>query len=286
MGTSSNKQRVIELCGLIESSEQEPSLDTLAAHLGLSTFYTQRIFKEATGVTPKEYARAQRAGRIRKALSPDTPDSAAASITSAFYEAGYQSSGRFYEESNQILGMTPSQVRQGGRGLTIRFAVGQCSLGAILVAATRVGVCAILLGDDPHKLLEDLAARFSEAELLGGDGAFESLVARVVGFVEQPWKPLDLPLHIRGTAFQELVWKALRRVPAGETVSYSELAKRLGRPNSARAVAGACAANPLAVAIPCHRVVRSDGGLSGYRWGIERKSALLARERQQERDGA
>jgi AraC family transcriptional regulator of adaptative response/methylated-DNA-[protein]-cysteine methyltransferase len=175
--------------------------------------------------------------------------------------------------------MTPTQFRSGGTGNVIRFAVGQCSLGAILVAATDKGVCAIEFGDDPEALVRALQDRFPKAQLLGGDEAFERLVAKVVGFVEAPAQSLDLPLDIRGTAFQQRVWKAIRDIPAGATASYRDLAKRLGAPKAVRAVAQACAANDIAVAIPCHRVVRTDGSISGYRWGVARKRALLAREK-------
>ena len=174
--------------------------------------------------------------------------------------------------------MTPRRYREGGADAEIRFAIGECSLGSILVAMSTRGVCAILLGDDPDALARDLQARFPRANLIGGDAEFEAVVARVVGFVEAPGFGLDLPLDVRGTAFQQRVWQALRDVPAGSTVSYTEIARRLGAPTSVRAVAHACAANALAVAIPCHRVVRMDGGLSGYRWGVERKRALLERE--------
>jgi AraC family transcriptional regulator of adaptative response/methylated-DNA-[protein]-cysteine methyltransferase len=176
------------------------------------------------------------------------------------------------------VGMTPKNYRSGGASATIRFAIGECSLGAILVAASERGVCAILMGDDPDALARNLQDRFPKAELIGGDAEFEQLVAKVVGFVEMPKIGLDLPLDVRGTAFQQRVWQALREIPAGSTTSYSEIARRIGSPGSVRAVAGACAANALAVAIPCHRVVRNDGGLSGYRWGVERKRALLERE--------
>lgn len=199
-------------------------------------------------------------------------------MTEAIHGAGYGSNGRFYASAKAMLGMTPTRFRAGGQGLTIRFAVGECSLGAILVAATERGVCAILLGDDPDALVRDLEHRFPRAELLGGDPGFESLVAQVVGLVERPALGTELPLDIRGTAFQQRVWQALRKISAGSTATYSEIARRIGAPEAVRAVAGACAANPLAVAIPCHRVVRTDGGLSGYRWGIERKRRLLDRE--------
>ena len=174
--------------------------------------------------------------------------------------------------------MTPTNFRSGGHGTTIRFAVGECSLGSILVAATAKGICAISLGDDPEALVRDLQDRFPKAQLIGGDTAFEQLVAQVIGFVEAPALGLDLPLDVRGTAFQQRVWQALRAIPTGTTANYSDIAARLGTPQAVRAVAQACASNTLAVAIPCHRVVRKDGALAGYRWGIERKRALLERE--------
>jgi AraC family transcriptional regulator of adaptative response/methylated-DNA-[protein]-cysteine methyltransferase len=263
---------VAVLCRQIESSGKEPSLDELARSAKMSTFHLHRIFKAVTGVTPKAYAAANRARRVREELGRS------ASVTKAIYEAGYNSNGRFYEESNQVLGMTPKNFRAGGANTLIRFAVGECSLGAILVAATELGVCAILMGDDPDALARDLQDRFPNANLIGGDTGFEQLVAKVVGFVEMPKLGLDLPLDVRGTAFQQRVWQALRGIPAGSTASYSDIARCIGSPKSVRAVAQACAANSLAVAIPCHRVIRNDGGLSGYRWGVERKRALLERE--------
>lgn len=196
----------------------------------------------------------------------------------AIYGAGFNSNSRFYERSDAILGMTPMAFKRGGKGAHIRFAVGQCSLGAILVARTDKGICAITLGDDPEELVNDLQDRFPSANIIGGDREFEQLVARVVGFVEAPRIGLDLPLDVRGTAFQQRVWQALRGIPAGETASYAEIARRLAVPKAARAVAQACAANRIAVAIPCHRVVRNDGSLSGYRWGVERKRVLLEKE--------
>jgi AraC family transcriptional regulator of adaptative response/methylated-DNA-[protein]-cysteine methyltransferase len=230
------------------------------------------VFKAHTGITPKAYASAQRAQRMQQGLASAT------SVTDAIYAAGFNSSGRFYAASNGVLGMSPKAFRAGGSGATIRFAIGACSLGAILVAATDKGICAILMGDDPEPLVRDLQDRFPQAELRGAEPGFEETVARVVGFVESPGIGLDLPLDVRGTAFQQRVWQALRAIPSGSTVSYAELAERIGIPSGARAIAGACAANPVAVAIPCHRVVRQDGSLSGYRWGVERKAALLKRE--------
>ena len=265
-------QAVARACRLIETAQDEPDLDSLARAAGMSRFHFHRVFKAHTGITPKAYFAAQRAERVKRELPQ------AASVTDALYEAGFNSSGRFYAASKEMLGMAPRAFRAGGTGETIRFAVGACSLGAILVAATGRGICAILMGDDPDALVRDLQDRFPRAELVGADAGFEQLVARVVGFVESPGIGLDLPLDVRGTAFQQRVWQALREIPAGQTVSYAELAERVGLPAGARAVAGACAANPVAVAIPCHRVVRNDGSISGYRWGVERKQALLERE--------
>ena len=265
-------EAVAGACRLIETAEEMPALDALADSARMSRFHFHRVFKAATGCTPRAYAAAHRAERMREALQRS------ATVTDAIYDAGFNSNGRFYEASPEILGMTPGSFRHGGAGETIRFAAGDCSLGSILVAATAKGVCAILLGDDPGALVHDLEDRFPKAELLGGDPEFEALVARVVGFVEAPALGLELPLDIRGTTFQQRVWRALRDIPAGETASYRAIAARLGSPGAARAVARACASNPLAVAIPCHRVVRSDGALSGYRWGVDRKQALLDRE--------
>jgi len=263
---------VEKACRLIEQAENLPSLDALATAVGMSRYYFHRVFKASTGVTPKGYAVAQRAQRVRDELArTDT-------VTEAIYGAGFQSNARFYETSSEVLGMTPTEFRSGGNGAAIRFAVGACSLGSILVAATDKGVCAILLGDDPDVLVRDLQDRFPTARLIGADSDFEQVVATVIGFVEAPGIGLDLPLDIRGTAFQQRVWQALRTIPVGATASYTDIAQRLGMPKAGRAVAQACAANTLAVAIPCHRVVRRDGALSGYRWGVERKRALLDRE--------
>jgi AraC family transcriptional regulator of adaptative response/methylated-DNA-[protein]-cysteine methyltransferase len=256
----------------VETADEPPGLDALADSAGLSRFHFHRVFKAITGVTPKAYAAAHRARRVRDELSRS------ATVTDAIYGAGFNSSGRFYATAPGVLGMTPTRFRSGGEGAAIRFAVGECSLGALLVAASDQGVCAILLGDDPDALVRDLQDRFPKARLTGGDTGFERLVARVVGFVERPAVDFDLPLDVRGTAFQQRVWQALRAIPAGATATYRDIARRVGAPKAVRAVAQACAANALAVAIPCHRVVRTDGALSGYRWGVQRKRALLARE--------
>ena len=265
-------EKIASACRLIESSETPPSLELLAQHVGLSTYHFHRVFKAATGLTPKGYASAHRANLVRKSLNKSD------TVTEAIYDAGYNSNSRFYETSNQVLGMTPSNYRAGGAQTDIRFAVGKCSLGSILVAQSDRGICAIFLGDDPDSLVRELQDQFPKANLIGGDAGFERLVAKVVGFVEAPALGLDLPLDVRGTAFQQRVWQSLRKIPAGSTASYTDVAKLIGSPNSVRAVAQACGANALAVAIPCHRVVRNDGALSGYRWGVERKRALLEKE--------
>lgn len=265
-------QAVAQACHLIDAAEDAPDLDSLAQACGMSRFHFHRIFKAHTGITPKAYAAAGRARRLQQGLAQ------APSVTDALYAAGFNSSGRFYAAADGMLGMTPKAFRAGGSGASIRFAIGACSLGAILVAATDKGICAILMGDDPGQLARDLQDRFPQAELRGAEADFEATVATVVGFVESPSIGFDLPLDVRGTAFQQRVWQALRAIPSGSTVSYAELAERVGVPSGARAIAGACAANPVAVAIPCHRVVRQDGSISGYRWGVERKAALLKRE--------
>lgn len=265
---------VAELCRVIEAAEQAPSLDELAQRAGMSAWHLHRVFKSVTGLTPRAYAAAHRARRVRTELA------GSGTVTDALYGAGYGSGGRFYAEADQVLGMTPTRFRTGGPDTDIRFAVGECSLGAILVAQSDRGVCAILMGDDPDALARDLQDRFPTARLIGGDAEFEQRVAQVIGFVEAPRLGLDLPLDVRGTAFQQRVWQALRDIPAGQTASYTEVARRIGAPAAVRAVAQACGANALAVAIPCHRVVRNDGALSGYRWGVERKRALLERESQ------
>jgi len=264
--------KVAEACRRIEAAAEAPKLGDLAAKAGLSPYHFHRVFKAAVGVTPKAYAVAHRNRTMRNKLQGSS------TVTEAIYDAGFSSSGRFYASSAQVLGMTPTSFRKGGADAEIRFAIGACSLGAILVAASKKGVCAILIGDDPDALARDLQDRFPRALLIGADARFEQLVARVVGLVEAPGKRSDLPLDVRGTAFQHRVWAALKDIPAGSTASYAEIAEAIGAPKAVRAVAGACAANPLAVAIPCHRVVKSDGSLSGYRWGVERKRELLSRE--------
>ena len=267
-------RKIAELCRFIEMADRTPSLEELARRARMSPFHFHRVFKGVTGVTPAAYARGERAKRVRKGLAGGRQ-----SVTEAIYDAGFNSNSRFYEASDEVLGMKPSDYRAGGANNAIRFAIGECSLGSILVARSERGLCAIFLGDDPETLMRELEDRFPHAELIGGDEGFEMAVARVIAFVEAPRLGLDLPLDVRGTAFQQRVWRALQKIPAGKTLSYGDVAKRIGAPSAVRAVASACAANAIAVAIPCHRVVRKGGGLSGYRWGVERKRALIKREK-------
>ncbi len=263
---------VAQACRQIEQAEEPLSLDTLAATAGLSPFHFHRLFRRIAGVTPKAYAAARRQARVQAGLAGD------ATVTEAIYNAGFNSSGRFYEAASDMLGMTPKQFRAGGVGETIHYAHGESTLGCVLVAATARGICAILIGDTPEELAQDLRQRFPRADLQPGEADFAAMVARVVAYVDRPGDGLGLPLDIRGTAFQRRVWEVLQAIPAGVTLSYTEVAARLGQPNAVRAVAGACAANRLAVAVPCHRVVASNGALAGYRWGVARKRALLERE--------
>ncbi|WP_329953025.1 methylated-DNA--[protein]-cysteine S-methyltransferase [Stenotrophomonas sepilia] len=298
--TTALDARVERVCRHLQASHDEPSLQELAGIAGCSPTRLHRLFKEATGLTPKQYAAALRADRLRTGLEQQER------ITDAFHDAGFGSSGRFYENAPKLLGMTPKQWRAGGRGEVIHFALAESSLGSVLVASSATGVVAILLGDDPEALLQSLQhplrraaqggapraaapppgrgappppPRFRQAELVGADSGYEQLVAQVVGLVEDPSRGATLPLDIRGTAFQQRVWQALQQIPRGQTASYAEIAARIGAPRSSRAVARACASNPLAVAVPCHRVVRRDGDLSGYAWGVARKRELLRREK-------
>jgi AraC family transcriptional regulator of adaptative response/methylated-DNA-[protein]-cysteine methyltransferase len=270
---------VAAACRTIDAADSPPPLDTLAHQAGLSRFHFHRLFRRLVGVTPRDYGAAARMRRVQRELHGGAP------VTAALYQAGFQSSGRFYEAADAMLGMTASRYRAGGAGEIIRHATGVSSLGVVLVAASARGICAILLGADGEELGADLHARFPRAELRAAEPDFAALVARVVALVDDPAgdHAVGLPLDIRGTALQCLVWQALRDIPAGTTLSYGELAARLGKPRAVRAVASACGANPLAVAVPCHRVVAANGGLAGYRWGLERKRALLAREAENSR---
>lgn len=264
--------KVQQICEMLDRAETIPSLQELAAHAGCSAHHFHRMFKRATGLTPRAYAEAGRTRRMQEQLVVSE------NVTAAIYEAGFSSSGRFYDKCDKSLGMTPTQFRAGGNNVAIAFALTETTFGHVLVAMTARGVCAILIGEDPAVLLQDLKRRFPKATLTGGDESFLQSVSRVIEFVEAPATHLELPLDIQGTAFQQRVWLALTKIPAGMTASYAEIAKGLGMPDGARAVANACAANSLAVAIPCHRVVRTGGDLAGYRWGIERKRELLRRE--------
>jgi AraC family transcriptional regulator, regulatory protein of adaptative response / methylated-DNA-[protein]-cysteine methyltransferase len=267
-----NVTLITAVCRRIENSEEPPSLAQLAQQAKKSPSYLQRLFKQVVGVSPAHYARSFRAQRVVERLRQNT------SVTAAIYDAGYQSSGRFYAESNGLLGMTPSTFKSGGASTTIHFAIGQCSLGAALVAETTRGVCAILLGESPQALIRELEQRFPRSQLVGDDPALESRVAMVVSLVDNPTASVSLPLDIQGTAFQRKVWQALQKIPPGETRTYSQIADAIGSPQSVRAVGSACGANPVAVAVPCHRVIRNDGALGGYRWGLQRKQALLDKE--------
>lgn len=263
---------IAEACRRIEAAEEQLSLGELADGAGLSPHHFHRLFRSITGLTPKGYADAHRAGRVRDALTEG------ASVTEALYDAGYGSSGRFYAAAGDALGMKPAAYAKGGAQANIRYGIGRSTLGYVLAASTDQGICAILMGDDDDDLVADLERRFPNARAIEADAGFDATVAAVVAMVEEPARGLALPLDIRGTAFQRRVWQALQAIPAGETLSYAGLASAIGQPDAARAVAGACAANRLAVAIPCHRIVRGDGSLSGYRWGTERKRELLKRE--------
>jgi AraC family transcriptional regulator, regulatory protein of adaptative response / methylated-DNA-[protein]-cysteine methyltransferase len=267
-------QSIAKICKLIEISETSLSLSELAAVAGLSQYHFQRLFKKIVGVTPKAYAIAQREKRVRDGLQSGT------SVTQTLYEAGFGTSSHFYTGAIDKLGMMPSQYKAGAANVEIRFAIERSFLGWVLVAATARGICAIEFGDTPAVLTEQLQARFPNAQLQEPDPIFADSVAQVIALIETPDRGLDLPLDIQGTAFQQRVWKALQAIPCGTTLSYTEVAQQIDQPTAVRAVATACAANKLAVAIPCHRVVRSNGELSGYRWGIERKRALLEKENQ------
>ena len=257
---------------IIRTAESAPRLEDLSRRFGVSPFHFHRLFKAATGITPKAFFNAERMRRLKAELASGE------SVTSAIYGAGYGSSSRFYETSGQRLGMTARLFARGAPGVAMRFAIGECSLGNILVAATERGIALVEFGDDPQTLIRSLQDHFPLAELIGADPAFERLVATVVSLVEDPTRRSDLPLDVQGTAFQEQVWQALKEIPAGSTATYAEIAARIGKPSSMRAVANACGANRVAVLIPCHRVVRTDGSAGGYRWGVDRKAELIRRE--------
>lgn len=262
-------ERVTQACRIIETSNSPLTLNELASQVAMSPFHFHRLFKSVTGLTPNAWQKALRTQRLREQLAQGE------TVTRAVFDAGFQSGSNFYQQANAALGMTARQYRQGGELATVRFVVGTCRMGEFLVAESLRGICAILLGDTPEQLINELETLFPNASLVANDPAFAARVAQVVSVLEQPERDFGLPLDIQGTAFQQQVWQALRAIPAGETVSYQDIAARIGNPKAVRAVAGACAANKLAVIIPCHRVVRNDGALSGYRWGVERKRQLL-----------
>lgn len=270
--TSAHASLIAKACRLIERSAHEPDLETLARDAGLSASHFHRLFKEVTGVTPKAYATAHKTIRMKKDLQTEK------TVTTAMAKTGFSSSSRFYDAAPKALGMTPGAYKKGGKGQTIRFGVGECSLGSILVGATDKGICILTMSDDPQELIEDLQRRFKNATLIGGDKQFEKWMAKVIAFVDRPTKSFDLPLDIQGTAFQKRVWEALCTIPFGKTATYADIAKKIGKPTSMRAVANACGSNNIAVIIPCHRVIRTDGTISGYRWGVERKKTLLKKE--------
>ena len=270
--TTQHANVVAKACRLIEAADQPPKLSVLAATVGMSPFHFHRIFKRLIGLSPKAYASARRSDRLRGSLQGRQ------TVTEAIYEAGFNSNSRFYSGASALLGMSPNNFRTGGTGITIRFATAKCSMGFVLVGATVQGVCTIFLGDDPKRLVEDLRRRFNQANFVAADHKFRRIIKEVVRLVEEPAMPCELPLDIRGTAFQQKVWQALQQIPPGMTATYAEIAARIKLPKAVRAVAQACGANPVAIAVPCHRVIRSDGSLSGYRWGIERKRELLQRE--------
>jgi len=260
-------------CALIRARDELPSLAELADAAGISRFHFHRVFKQITGATPREWGKAHRLGRFADRLD------AGEGVAEAAYGAGFGASSRAYEAAPNGLGMTPAARRRGGRGETIRYTVVSTWLGWAIVAATERGICMTALADSRAALESDLRRRFPSADLLPADAALAGWAERVVRYITRPGDALDLPLDIRGTAFQARVWRALQIIPPGKTATYSEIAAALGQPQSVRAVAQACASNKLAVVVPCHRVVRRDGDLAGYRWGIERKRALLDRER-------
>jgi AraC family transcriptional regulator, regulatory protein of adaptative response / methylated-DNA-[protein]-cysteine methyltransferase len=265
-------QAILQACRIIEAQQERISLQDLAGKVGLSPHHFHRIFKDVTGVTPHDYFKARQISQIGESLKTTS------SVTEAIYDAGFSSSGRFYENTNAMLGMTPKTYKAGGAGELIRSAVRQCALGLVLVAATDRGICTIEFGDDEQELTARLIKRFPHSTVLPSDAQFDAWLAKLLAHIHLPQSALDLPLDVRGTVFQQQVWKALQDIPPGQTVSYSDVAMRIGKPKAVRAVATACASNVLAVAIPCHRVVRSNGELSGYRWGIERKQSLLDTE--------
>lgn len=263
--------KIARACQLLEQ-ESPLTLDELAQQVAMSPYHLHRLFKAMTGMTPKVWQQSWRARRLRDALAKGVP------VTQAILNAGFPDSSSYYRKADQALGMTAKQFRKGGDNVSVRYTLADCALGRCLVAESERGICAILLGDDDATLVADLHALFPAAQDVPADANFQQRVREVIVAINSRDAPLSLPLDIRGTAFQQQVWQALRTIPCGETVSYQQLASAIGKPKAVRAVASACGANKLAIVIPCHRVIRGDGALSGYRWGIARKAQLLHRE--------
>jgi AraC family transcriptional regulator of adaptative response/methylated-DNA-[protein]-cysteine methyltransferase len=260
-------------CDLIETAETMPSLAALAERAGYARHHFLRLFRDVTGLTPRSYAEGVRARRLQAALA------AGERVAEAVAGAGFGSESRVYEDTARHLGMTPGAARRGGQGETIRIAHAGSAMGPLLVGATEAGICFIGFAEPPAALEGDLRARFPKARFEPADAALAAMVAEVAGFIAEPAAALALPLDLRGTAFQRRVWEALRAIPLGETRTYAGLAAEIGNPAAVRAVARACARNPVSLAVPCHRVIGADGDLTGYRWGVPRKAALLAGEK-------
>jgi AraC family transcriptional regulator of adaptative response/methylated-DNA-[protein]-cysteine methyltransferase len=266
-------QKVDAACRYIDQNlDITLSLTAISRHVAISPFHFQRMFKRMLGISPREYQQARRAGKFRQALLNE------GSVTDAIYEAGYSSSSRAYESIPAQLGMTPSAFKNGGEGVEIRCTVISTELGMLLVATTARGVCAVRFGESEAALMRELKRDFAAAEIRRDDHALEAVAIQIKQLVSGSTASLNIPLDLRGTAFQQMVWKELRRIPAGQTRSYTEVAKTIGRPKAVRAVANACASNPVALVVPCHRVVQKNGSLAGYRWGVKRKAALLEKE--------
>jgi AraC family transcriptional regulator, regulatory protein of adaptative response / methylated-DNA-[protein]-cysteine methyltransferase len=265
---------VSDACASIEAAETMPSLDTLAARSGYSRFHFLRMFRDHTGVTPRGYAGSVRAKRLQAALASGTR------VADAVAEAGFGSESRVYEKTGAILGMTPGAARRGGMGELIRTAFADCPFGRLLIGATDKGVCFLGFAEPDDALMADLRRRFPRARIAADDHGLQDMLSAVVAFLEEPKHSLDLPLDLRGTVFQQRVWRTLCQIPLGQTRTYGELARMIEQPNAVRAVARSCATNPVSLAVPCHRVIGSDGKLTGYRWGVPRKKALLERERE------
>lgn len=266
-------RQMIEACELIQANNGELGLVDLAAHFAMSHYFFQRVFKQEIGITPKQYSNEVKRQNMTQVLQNRDKN-----IIDVAYDSGFNSVGRFYASVQANIGMTPTSFRHGGKQMQIYFALSECSLGYVLVASSQKGICNISMGDDLEQLLQDFQDIYPNAELVANDTDFNAVVAHVLEKIEIPKTQLQLPLDIQGTAFQQKVWQALMKIPVGETRNYTEIAELIGQPTAARAVAQSCANNRLAVAIPCHRVVRKNGDLSGYKWGVERKRTLLERE--------